>query len=89
MTQDNSESERARFRLEADRDETLRRVAELEREFAGIVASAAEGSSGGDDYLRALRRARAEFSAARHLSRAAHTPAGRPYLTRSPQAAGS
>jgi RNA polymerase-binding transcription factor DksA len=37
------------MRLEVARDETLRRVAELEQEFASIVASAAEGSSGGDD----------------------------------------
>lgn len=37
------------MRLEVARDETLRRVAELELEFARIVASAAEGSSGGDD----------------------------------------
>jgi len=44
-----SELETARVRLQAVRDETLRRIAELEREFAGIVASAAEGSSGGDD----------------------------------------
>ena len=43
------EPEGARERLDSDRDETTRRVAELEREFAGIVASAAGGSSGGDD----------------------------------------
>jgi DnaK suppressor protein len=36
-------------RLQIAREEGLRRVAELEREFAGIVASAADGSSGGDD----------------------------------------
>jgi DnaK suppressor protein len=36
-------------RLKIARDEALRRVAGLEREFAGIVASAADGSSGGDD----------------------------------------
>jgi DnaK suppressor protein len=39
----------ARARLGVVRDETLRRIAELEREFSGIVASAAGGSSGGDD----------------------------------------
>ena len=44
-----TEPETARIRLQAARDETLRRIAELEREFGGIVASAADGSSGGDD----------------------------------------
>ena len=44
-----TERETARIRLEAARDETLQRIAELEREFGGIVASAADGSSGGDD----------------------------------------
>jgi DnaK suppressor protein len=44
-----SEPEGARERLDSDRDETIRHVAELEREFAGIVASASAGSSGGDD----------------------------------------
>src|ERR1700758_5087334 len=44
-----SEPEGARERLDSDRDETIRRVAELEREFTGIVASASGGSSGGDD----------------------------------------
>jgi RNA polymerase-binding transcription factor DksA len=39
----------AKLRLDADRDQTLDRIAELEREFAGIVASASEGSAGGDD----------------------------------------
>ena len=39
----------AGVRLKIARDEALRRVAGLEREFAGIVASAADGSSGGDD----------------------------------------
>ena len=43
------EPEGARQRLNNDRDETIRHVAQLEREFAGIVASAAGGSSGGDD----------------------------------------
>lgn len=41
--------EGARQRLDNDRDETMRRVAELEREFGAIVASASGGSSGGDD----------------------------------------
>ena len=36
-------------RLTADRDQTLDRIAELERDFAAIVTSASEGSSGGDD----------------------------------------
>jgi RNA polymerase-binding transcription factor DksA len=39
----------AKSRLTADRDLTLDRLAELEREFAAIVASASDGSSGGDD----------------------------------------
>lgn len=39
----------ARTRLGAVRDETLRTIAELEREFGGIAASLAGGSSGGDD----------------------------------------
>jgi RNA polymerase-binding transcription factor DksA len=39
----------ARARLEAERDRAMARIAELDRDFAGIVASAAEGSSGGDD----------------------------------------
>lgn len=44
-----SELESARTRLETARHEALRRIAELEHEFGGIVASAADGSSGGDD----------------------------------------
>jgi DnaK suppressor protein len=44
-----TELETARVRLQAARDETLQRVAELEREFGAIVASVADGSSGGDD----------------------------------------
>lgn len=44
-----TEPKAARVRLQAARDETLQRVAELEREFGGIVASVADGSSGGDD----------------------------------------
>ena len=39
----------AKSRLAADRDQTLDRLAELEREFAAIVTSASEGSAGGDD----------------------------------------
>ncbi len=35
--------------MNSDRDQTLAQVAQLEREFAGIVASAADGSAGGDD----------------------------------------
>jgi DnaK suppressor protein len=44
-----TEQESAGARLAAERRETLRRVAEIEREFNGITASAADGSSGGDD----------------------------------------
>ena len=39
----------AKFRLNADRDLTLERIALLEREFTAIVTSASEGSAGGDD----------------------------------------
>src|ERR1700722_4171684 len=39
----------ARSRLNTDRDQVLRHVAELEREFGAIVASASDGSAGGDD----------------------------------------
>ena len=39
----------ARSRLNADRDQALGRLAELERDFGAIVASASEGSAGGDD----------------------------------------
>jgi RNA polymerase-binding transcription factor DksA len=39
----------AKFRLAVDRDQTLDRLAELDREFAAIVTSAREGSAGGDD----------------------------------------
>ena len=39
----------AKSRLAADRDQTLDRIAELERDFAAIVTSASEGSAGGDD----------------------------------------
>src|SRR5258708_21354446 len=39
----------ARARLEAERDRAMARIVELDRDFAGIVASVAEGSSGGDD----------------------------------------
>jgi RNA polymerase-binding transcription factor DksA len=39
----------ARARLEAERDRAMARIAELDRDFAGIVASAADGTSGGDD----------------------------------------
>ena len=37
------------FRLNSDRDQILGQVAQLEREFAAIVASASDGSAGGDD----------------------------------------
>jgi DnaK suppressor protein len=39
----------AKARLTADRDQTLDRLAGLERQFAAIVASTSEGSAGGDD----------------------------------------
>jgi DnaK suppressor protein len=39
----------ARSRLNTDRGETLARIAELGREFDAIVASARDGSAGGDD----------------------------------------
>jgi DnaK suppressor protein len=39
----------AKFRLNADRDLTLKRIAQLERDFTAIVTSASEGSAGGDD----------------------------------------
>jgi RNA polymerase-binding transcription factor DksA len=35
--------------LTAEREQALSRLAELEREFAAIVASASDGSAGGDD----------------------------------------
>jgi len=39
----------AKQRLAADRQQTLNRLAELEREFTAIVTSASEGSAGNDD----------------------------------------
>ena len=36
-------------RLNSDREQALSQIAELEREFAAIVASAADGSAGSDD----------------------------------------
>jgi DnaK suppressor protein len=44
-----TEPEAAKSRLHFDREQTLRQVADLEREFAAIVASAADGSAGSDD----------------------------------------
>jgi DnaK suppressor protein len=41
--------EAARARLEADLADTSARIFGLERDFADIVASASDGSSGGDD----------------------------------------
>jgi RNA polymerase-binding transcription factor DksA len=38
-----------RARLEAERDRAMTRITELDRDFAGIVASAADGTCGGDD----------------------------------------
>jgi DnaK suppressor protein len=44
-----TEQEPATSRLNSDRAQTLGQIAELEREFSAIVASAADGSAGGDD----------------------------------------
>jgi len=38
-----------RLRLNTEREAALRQIAQLEREFTAIAASAAEGSAGGDD----------------------------------------
>lgn len=35
--------------MNTDRNQALQRIAELEREFGAIIASASEGSAGGDD----------------------------------------
>lgn len=43
------DSGQARSRLNTDRDQALRRIADLEREFDAIVASTADGSAGTDD----------------------------------------
>jgi DnaK suppressor protein len=44
-----TDQETPESRLNSERGRTLGQIAELEREFAGIVASAADGSAGGDD----------------------------------------
>jgi DnaK suppressor protein len=44
-----TEQESPESRLNSDREQTLGQIAELEREFTAIVASAADGSAGGDD----------------------------------------
>lgn len=44
-----TDPEAAKARLNSDRDQTLRQIADLEREFTAIVASAADGSAGSDD----------------------------------------
>jgi DnaK suppressor protein len=44
-----TEPQAAKARLNFDREQTLGQIADLEREFAAIVASAADGSAGGDD----------------------------------------
>jgi DnaK suppressor protein len=44
-----TEPEAAKARLNFDREQTLGQIADLEREFTAIVASAADGSAGGDD----------------------------------------
>ena len=44
-----TEPEAAKSRLNFDREQTLVQIADLEREFTAIVASAADGSAGGDD----------------------------------------
>jgi DnaK suppressor protein len=44
-----TEPETAKSRLNSDREQTLGQIADLEREFAAIIASAADGSAGSDD----------------------------------------
>jgi RNA polymerase-binding transcription factor len=44
-----TEPEAAKARLNSDREQTLGQISDLEREFAAIVASAADGSAGSDD----------------------------------------
>ena len=44
-----TEPETPKSRLNFDRERTLSQIADLEREFTAIVASAADGSAGGDD----------------------------------------
>jgi DnaK suppressor protein len=44
-----SEQQPPGSRLNSERERALGQIAELEREFAAIVASAADGSAGGDD----------------------------------------
>jgi DnaK suppressor protein len=44
-----TEPEAAKSRLNFDRERALGQIADLEREFTAIVASAADGSAGGDD----------------------------------------
>jgi RNA polymerase-binding transcription factor DksA len=44
-----TEPETPKSRLNYDRERTLGQIADLEREFTAIVASAADGSAGGDD----------------------------------------
>jgi DnaK suppressor protein len=44
-----TEPEAAKERLNFDREQTLGQIADLEREFAAIVASTADGSAGSDD----------------------------------------
>jgi hypothetical protein len=47
MNRDDFASESVKFRPEADRAETLHRIAGLERGFNGVLAGMTEGSSGG------------------------------------------
>src|SRR5277367_6521247 len=44
-----TEPEAAKSRLNFDREQTLGQIADLERDFAAIVACAADGSAGSDD----------------------------------------
>src|ERR1700722_18671869 len=44
-----TEPETAKSRLNIDREQPLGQIADPEREFPAIVASAADGSAGGDD----------------------------------------
>jgi DnaK suppressor protein len=44
-----TDPETAESRLNSDREATISQISDLEREFAAIAASAADGSAGGDD----------------------------------------
>jgi RNA polymerase-binding transcription factor DksA len=44
-----TDQETPKSRLNSEREQSLGQIAELEREFAAILAAAADGSAGGDD----------------------------------------